>query len=346
MKRLAVASVAILFFIATPALRAQTPVSVLQDSTVLHDHYLFNESYQYDQQDYVGLPHMFYFANANTQPPSGTRRQRCALGHISGAPYNHADFDWFNYPDYSPADGAFAYAPPGEYLASELFGPNGFGSPSGFDFVGEFGGAVTSPTDPSSGSYYVEAAYFTDRECSDAGTEYGWSRLPASFGGDQGVDSVTFYYSDFTNCNIDFMCWDVNGQQIFQPTATATITGIPANAQGNRQYRFRIIRSDPYFVISILDTNSGGVISGCSVSISVSGIGNSSASGACQFWVPIAGWYPSVAVTQSGYVVAASQCSHVYPPPVGSPQGNGGVPPTNLPSLIGLNAVSFQVLYQ
>jgi hypothetical protein len=346
MGRFSFASVTLFIFIALPALRAQTPVSVLQQNTVLHGHYLFNQSWQYDQLDYDGLPHIFYFANANTQPPSGTLRQRCALSHIIGTPYNHADFDWFNYPDYSPADGMFPYASPGEYLSSEQFQPNGFGSPVGFDFVGEFGGEVTSPTPSSSGSYFIEAAYFTDRECSDAGTEYGWYREPASFfSGDQAVDSVTFYYSDFTNCNIDQMCWDVNGQQIGQPTATATITGIPANSQG-RMYRFRAIRSGGNFVISVLDPSSGAVASGCSAFISVPGVGNSSASGDCQFSVPIASWYPSVTVTQSGFLVAASQSSHIYPPPTGSPRGNGGVPPANLPALIGLNASSFQVLYQ
>lgn len=335
----------------TAPLYAQTQVAVLQPNTMLHDDYLFNESWTYDQQDYSGLPHMFYFANSNTQPPVGTRRTRCALTHINGTPYGHADFDWFNYPDYSPADGSFPYASPGEYMASENFGPNQFGNPEGFDFEGEFGGSVTSPTSPSSGSYYLEAAYFTDRECSDAGTEYGWFRFPSNFySGDQAIDSVTFYYSVFTNCNIDFMCWDTNGQQIGQPTATATLTGIPSRA-GGYEYRFRAIRSGGYFVISLINPDDGTIPWPCSAAIFVPNLnldGNDysqSLSGSCQFWIPNAAWYPGESVTQNGYLVVASQSSRTYPPPVGSPRGSGGPPSSNLPALIGLNANSLQVLY-
>lgn len=333
--------------LAMPLVQAQTPMSVLQANTVLHDDYLFNESWTYDQQDYSGLPHMFYFANSNTQPPVGTRRSRCALTHVSGGPYGHADFDWFNYPDYSPADGTFPYASPGEYLASENFQPNGLGSPVGFDFEGEFGGSVTTPTPASSGSYYLEAAYFTDRACSDAGTEYGWYRFPSNYySGDQAINSVTFYYSDFTNCNIDFMCWDINGQQVGQPTGTATLTNIPVNSQGSYEYHFRAIRSGGYFIITLFDPVYNSIPNGCSAAIDVPTVGSYTVSGDCQFWVPIASWYPAEAVTQSGYLVAASQSSRTYPPPVGSPRGSGGPPPTNLPGLVGLNANSFQVLYQ
>lgn len=324
---------------------AQTPVPIFQSGTLV-DYYLFNESWQVDDQRYWSLPYYFYYANTGTQPPIGSRRTRCVLTTVAGAPYGHADIDWFNYPDYSAADGQYPYAGPGEYMASAQFGPNGYGSPYGFEFLGEFAGSVTSATPSSPYSYYAQAVYFTDRRCSDAGAEYGWFRVPANSAGDQAVDSVTFYYSVFTNCAIDFMCWDTNGQQVYQPTTTATITGIPLNSQSARLYRFRAIESGSNYVISLIDPVTSAVPSGCTVVIQMAGEApGAPQTGNCQFSVPIAAWYPTSA-TRSGYIVAASQARRTYPPPVGSPQGTGGVAPTNFPGLSGLDARAVNVLYQ
>ena len=52
-------------------------------------------------------------------------------------------------------------------------------NPAGFVFNGEFAGQTKPLTVRTEGPlrYFVEAVYFTDRECSDAGTEYGWYRM-------------------------------------------------------------------------------------------------------------------------------------------------------------------------
>jgi hypothetical protein len=318
-------------------IQAQSPAPVLQPG-FLHDHYLFNQTWQYDAQDYSSLPWTFYYANVSTEPTPGTRRGRCALTQVNGMPYGHANFDWFDYQDYSPADGEFPYAPPGEYLA----GQTGAGKLTGFDFDAEFGGAPTSPT---TAGFFVEAVYFTDRECSDGGAEYGWYRLPASSTGDQPLDSVTFYYSVFTNCNGDFMCWDTNGMQVFQNTTTVTLTTIPCNSRstvgpncvasyqpGWLEYDFKAIRRDSWFTITLLDPVTKTVPAGCSASISPSTLWIGQRGTRCELSIPIASWYPSPLTTESGYIVAAAQSSRTHPPPAGLP-GTGAPPPDNFPAL-------------
>ena len=332
-----------------PSVQAQTLIPLLQPGA-LHDHYLFNQTWQYDAQDYASLPWTFYYANVSTEAPSGTRRTRCAFSQVNGTPYGHANFDWFNYPDYSAADGEYSYAPPGEYLA----GPTSLGKLVGFDFDSEFGGSTTAPT---TAGFFVEAVYFTDRECSDAGTEYGWYRLPASSAGDQALDSVTFYYSVFTNCNGDFMCWDTNGLQVFQNTTTVTLATIPCNSKstvgpnclpsyetGWLEYNFKAIRNGSWFVITLSDPVTRTIPMGCSASISPSTVGISQRGTSCEFSVAIASWYPSSMVTESGYIVAATQASRSHPPPAGL-QGIGAGPPTNFPALGALTVNRADGLY-
>ena len=286
-----------MFVLAGGWLKAQPPA--------LNDHYLFNQSWRYDAQDYAALPWMFYYANVATPLPAGTRRTRCAFTQVDGAPYGRASFDWFNYPDYSPADGANPFAPPGEYIATRTKSA----SLTGFDFEGESGGVPLAPT---KAGFFVEAVYFTDRECSDGGTEYGWYRLPAQAGADQPANSVNFYYSTFTNCNLDFMCWDTDGKQVLSQVATVTIANLPFNSSGSLEYEFRAIRSGASFHLTLLDAATGAIATGCSAigTVDVSQTGTS-----CDFAVTIANWYSSEAVTQSGYIVSATQSSRTIPPP-------------------------------
>jgi hypothetical protein len=333
------------------SIQAQTRTPLLHPDA-LHDHYLFNQTWQYDAQDYASLPWTFYYTNVSTEAPSGTRRSRCALGPVNGTPYGHANLDWFNYTDYSAADGEYPYAPPGEYLA----GPTGLGKLLGFDFDGEFGGLTSTPT---IAGFFVEAVYFTDRECSDAGTEYGWYRLPALSTGDQALDSVTFYYSVFTNCNGDFMCWDTNGLQVFQNTTTVTLTSIPCNSRstvganclptsyqtGWLEYDFRAIRRGSWFVITLLDPITKRIPAGCSASASPSEIEIRQRGTRCEFSVAIANWYPSSMVTESGYIVAATQSSRTHLPSTGLP-GTGDPPPNNLPALGALTVTSANGWYK
>jgi hypothetical protein len=267
------------------------------------------------------------------------------------------------------ANGTEPLAVTGEYLETAQFGPTGGTSPVGFVFNGEFAGQTSpasTPTQAYYASFYLEAVYFTDRECSDAGTEYGWYRMVAnSYSGDTPTNSVTFYYSEFSNCNIDYGCWDTNGDQVGSPDATATITNLAANGSGTRQYKYQAIRSGADFQLSVLDPSSGLPVT-CTWSISTGG----GSSGACQFSMPIQSYYPPASQTGTGYIVVTSQSSHLYPAITGDPYPEwydyaqrefGAAPPTNvvpttepngtkscLTSGAGyacLNAQSLQVLY-
>lgn len=329
---------------AIPVLCAQTSVPVLIPNTSLHDHYLFNASWTYDGQDHTGLPWMFYYANVGSSPPPTTLRTRCALGPVNGAPYNHVDFGWFRFPIpgnpwvWPPFNGTEPLAATGEYLETSQFGPLDAASPVGFVFDGEFAGETNPPSSQIQDQYthyFVEAVYFTDRECSDAGAEYGWVREVANSGsGDTPADSVTFYYSIFNNCNTDYGCWDVLGDQVHQQSSNTTITHLAPNLEGLYQYKFQATRSGSDFNLSVLDPSSGSPVN-CTWSISGSGGG----SGACQFPVPIETWYPTPDQTASGYIVVATQSSHLYPAMTGAPYPDwydyasaklGAAPPNNV----------------
>ena len=51
--------------------------------------------------------------------------------------------------------------------------------------------------------------------------------------GDWAVNSFTFYYSDFTNCGVDYGCWDTNGQRIGESVETVNITNATPNTGRN-----------------------------------------------------------------------------------------------------------------
>jgi hypothetical protein len=331
-----------LAWLSVPALWAQTPVSVLVPHTTPHDHYLFNRSFTYDEQDYTGLPWLFYYVNVGASPAPTTLRTRCSLQPVNGAPYGHADFGWFRFPAPSgpwiPANGTEPLAATGEYLETEQFGPMGSANPVGFLFHGEFAGETNPPSSEIQDEqkhYFVEVAYFTDRECSDAGTEYGWYRTVASSeSGDAPSNSLTFYYGIFNNCNVDYACWDVFGHQVQTQSATATITNLAPNSEGAYEYKFQVIRGGSNFNLSVLDPSSGGPVT-CQWSISTGG----ESSGACHFSVPIASWYPSADQINRGYIVVGTQSSHLYPALTGEPYPEwydyapgktGGAPPTNI----------------
>jgi hypothetical protein len=237
-----------------------------------------------------------------------------------------------------PATGTEPLAATGEYLETAQFGPMDNVNPVGFVFDGEFAGEASPPSsqiEDSHNRYFVEAVYFTDRECSDAGTEYGWYRNVANtVSGDMPPNSVTFYYAIFNNCNIDYGCWDVLGHQVETQSATTTITNLAPNANGVYQYKFQAVRSGSDFNLSVLDPSSGNPVN-CQWSISTGG----GSSGTCQFSIPIESWFPSSDQISSGYIVVASQSSHLYPSMTGAAypawydygsQGLGGAPPTNV----------------
>lgn len=321
---------------------AQTPVSVLVPNTALHDHYLFNRSYSYDGEDYSGLPWRFYYANVGSSPAPTALRTRCPMQQVNGAPYGHANFGWFRFPvpggngNWPPSNGTEPLAATGEYLETAKLGPMGSLNPTGFEFNGEFAGETHPLSSPAGGGphYFVETVYFTDRECSDAGTEFGFYRMVANSDyGDAPVNSFTFYYSKFSNCNDDYGCWDVNGHQVKSPVATATIASAAPNAAGTYQYRFHVIRIGSDFNVSVLDPASGHPVT-CQWSIPTGG-----SNGPCQFSVPIESWYPLADQIDSGYIVIATQSSHLYPAMTGNPYPEwydyatgklGATPPANV----------------
>jgi hypothetical protein len=361
--------------VAVPALWAQMPVSVLVPHTLLHDHYLFNRSFSYDGQDYTGLPWRFYYANSGSSPALTTLRTRCALEQVNGAPYGRANFGWFRFPvpggngAWPKANGTEPLAATGEYLATAQFGPMDNTSPVGFVFNGEFAGETKPSSAPAQGNahFFVEAVYFTDLECSHGGTEYGWYRMVFnSVFGNAPLNSFVFYYSTFTNCNLDYGCWDTNGHQVKTSEATATITGAAPNQAGTYQYKFQTIRNGSDFNISLLDPSTDTPIT-CQWSLSTGG----GSSGDCEFSLPIESWFPEADQIDSGYIVVATQSSRLYPAMTGAPYpewydyalgGTGAAPPTNvvpttepngtkscITNEVGyacLDAVSLQVLYE
>jgi hypothetical protein len=330
-----------LALLSTFYLPAQTQVPVLVPHTTLHDHYLFNRSFTYDGQDYTGLPWMFYYVNVGSSPPPATLRTRCVLEAVNGAPYDHANFSWFRFPappggPWPPADGTEPLAATGEYLETAQFGPVNGVNPAGFVFTGEFGGETNPPSarEEQSHHYFLESVYFTDRECSDAGAEYGWYRIVADTEtGDTPANSVAFYYATFSNCNDDYGCWDVLGHQVQQTFLTTAITNVAPNSAGVYQYEYHAVRNGSFFDLAVLDPASGDPVT-CKWSFPTG-----SGSGTCQFSVPIEGFYPSAEQIDKGYIVVATQSSRLYPAMTGAPypewydytpQKLGGAPPTNI----------------
>jgi len=316
---------------------------MLVPNTTLHDHYLFNSVYTYDGKDYSGLPWRFYYVNAGLSPAPATLRTRCLLQQVDGTPYDNANFGWFRFPvpggngTWPPANGTEPLAATGEYLQTAQFGPRGSFNPIGFVFNGEFAGEANPPSSHTPGQpphFFVEAVYFTDRECSDAGTEYGWFRLVADTdSGDTPANAITFYYSKFSNCNLDYACLDTNGHQVQASVVTATITNMAPNRAGTYQYQNQVIRNGSDFNVSIVDPASGSPVT-CQWSISTGG-----GSGPCEFSVPIESWYPSANQIDRGYIVLATQSSHLYPAMTGAPYpqwydyapgGLGAAPPNNI----------------
>lgn len=320
------------------AVWGQTAVPALVPNTTRHAHYLFNRSWTYDGQDYTGLPWNFYYANIGASPAPGTLRARCTLQAVNGAPYDHATFGWFRFPPpngphvWPPADGTEPLAATGEYLETSEIDPVGGASPIGFIFNGEFGGQASPPStpDPPYTHYFLEAVYFTDRECSDAGTEYGFYRTVAhSDAGDAPANAVSFYYSTFNNCNLDYGCWDVLGHQVQGSFRTTNITNLAPDANGAYQYKFQVTRSGTSFDIAVLDPGSGDPVT-CQWAFPTEA-GSNGGNGPCQFSVPIVGFYPSPEQLSSGYVVVATQSSHLYPESYDySSVKLGGAPPSNI----------------
>jgi hypothetical protein len=116
-------------------------------------------------------PFDFHFPN----PPAPTRKV-CALENRPGV-------FWFT-PNGKPLNHTFVTPAPSEFRITTLEQKiRGFSITAAFSGTAKREGAV-------------EAAYFADRDCSDASLEYGFSR-------DLATDSILVYWATYANCGND-----------------------------------------------------------------------------------------------------------------------------------------------
>ena len=353
------------------SLMAQTlqPVQILNGAN--HDHYLFNGTRTVDTRDTSMLPHDFYWANANTNPPVGTPRNApwCTIVENPGTNYVPPTvLKWWQYPPPDPmtsVEGAEPYATTGEYYQSEYFS-HPSATITGFSFQGQFSGQhVTSTND----GYYTQAAYFSDRECFDGGTEYGWFHQPVNSGSlDQPGNQLYFYYSEFTNCGYLYVCSpdDQYADAVTQPTNLYLVTFNSLNSKSpNPDYEwiFRVLRcpaagcpgvanSSNAFAITITDPYDLSRYAQCSVTgptnvyFAAPGLCyNVTVAIANSKSFPAPQSYPGISVTNSWYITFADQSSTIFlkstnynccgPPPVGNvvPTKVNGYDVTQYPEL-------------
>jgi hypothetical protein len=103
----------------------------------------------------------------------------------------------------------------------------------GVEFLGSFLG---SGSVSGTGSYIVEAVFYSDRACTDGGFEYGFFRrvLPSP------EDKIFFYYSDFTNCD-GGICRATNSSTgtVENPNVREhSITDLALNSHSENKYYF------------------------------------------------------------------------------------------------------------
>lgn len=348
-----------------------TSTPVLVPNTTPHHYYLFNNSTTIDATaDHSGLPHFFSAANALTDPPVGTLRGTCALATNPGTNYIPSRaFNWFFYNPPGPATGT-VLAVPGEYLETPQFSYSPDYQTTGFAFNGEFIGQAVAPQ--TTNQSLVEAAYISDRECYDGGTEWGWYRAPAIFNGtnsNQPANVLIFYYSEFTNCHGNYECEYSDGTQVLQISNFYTVTLNSTNAAGTYQFNFEVFRTNAdfgngpvsNFVLSVTDPVTGDPAP-CSVVQSPPGVYPASMSltnvsftkpGYCSevFAGIDVSWFPPPVVTNTGYLTFTVGSNPYLPQSWfydGSPAGNtppaSNVVPTTYPNGKTAAAAGFNVL--
>ena len=249
-------------------------VPILVPNTVPNSFYLYNDTWSVDtNQNYSGLPHLFFEGNAN-DPPLGLTRQNCPFvqNPDTGYEINPRPFSWYLlYTTPLVSATGTPLASPGEYMESPQFNyPFPSYQTTGFVFDGEFVGQAVNPQTAS--QYYLEAAYVGDRQCADGGAEYGLYRFPvlgaSGVSQNQPPNVLTFYYSEFTNCNDPYECAYLdNGAQLVQKTNTYTITLNQTNQAGTYEFNFQVFRSNANyggglvsnFVLSITDPQTGQI---------------------------------------------------------------------------------------
>ena len=228
------------------------------------------------------------FEPRNPHPPyayafsAGPRAQRtvCALEDRPG-------LYWYS-PQGQHIAGTFATSNPTEFSVSTLqTGIHGFGVTAQFSGEAAKVGAI-------------EVAYFTDRVCSDAGVEYGFSR-------DLATDSILVYWSTFANCGNDAagLCRKTNN-----PAPGNGFNNVEQeDGGGSAEHGFRIYglhTSDRYTFQAFVDRGAlrvdvlrDGKITRCSEAPNAPLI-------ECSFRKTPGAWFPLVGLT-SGYIVTGTQ---------------------------------------
>jgi hypothetical protein len=202
---------------------------------------------------------------------------------------DRSDVYWYS-PDGRHLDGTFAVSNPTEFNVSSLQkGIQGFGATARFSGSAEHLGAL-------------EVLYFTDRVCSDAGVEYGFSR-------DLATNSILVYWSTYANCANDAasLCRKSNNAAVGDTFANVQQENGSARAEHgfrlygldvNAAYTYKISIERQAFRIEVWD---GKKLAQCSGSENSSRV-------PCTFLRRVQPWFPIDRI-QSGYVVTGTQNS-------------------------------------
>ena len=198
---------------------------------------------------------------------------------------DRADVHWFT-PDGKSLDHTFVTPSPSEFHISPLEK-----NMKGFATVASFAGAA------SGNGSAIEVVYFTDRVCSDAGVEYGFSR-------DLATNSILVYWSTYANCGNDAgsLCRKTAdprlGDNVQQENSGITsehgfrIYGLDVNAR----YTYRMFVEHGAFRIEVA---RGAQLAQCSDS-------EAGPRHACTFVKRVQPWFP-IDRLDSGYLVAGTQ---------------------------------------
>jgi len=258
---------AVVVFLTALALRAEA----IQWISIANDDF---QRFRYSTREEIStghLPAAYHFPNG-----PAPKRTVCALENRPGV-------YWFT-PDRKPLDRTFVTPNPSEFDVSPKHDLKGFAATASFGGSAKTAGAV-------------EVIYFTDRPCSDAGVEYGFSR-------DLAADSILVYWSTYANCGNDAasLCRKTNdpalGSNIQQENGGITsdhgfrIYGLDVNTR----YTYRMYVEQHAFRIEVA---RGDKLAQCSES-------ESGPRAPCTFLKRTQPWFP-IDQLSAGYIVAGTQ---------------------------------------
>jgi hypothetical protein len=201
---------------------------------------------------------------------------------------NRSSVYWFT-PDGAPLDRTFVTPNPSEFDVSAKQTMKGFAASASFGGYAKNAGAI-------------EVVYFTDRVCSDAGVEYGFSR-------DLATNSILVYWSTYANCGNDAasLCRQTNNPALGDRFSNVRqenggiasdhgfrIYGLDVNAR----YTYRMSVEGRAFRVEVMRERE---LAQCSDS-------ESGPRGACTFLKPVQPWFP-IDQLGAGYIVAGTQNS-------------------------------------